>query len=198
MTRQFAAPQIRNVATLVGNIAHRSPVADSAPYLTVMDATLELMGRSGVRFVPAYEFFQGRGHGRLAADEIITRVVIPLPAQGETVRLYKISKRKEMDTSTFRAGIRLASRGGAVERARLAFSGVGPTVRRLTATEAFLTGEGFTEATFREAGHRARAESEQTCRTQGRDARLTLAENILLKFYFDCAHGRCEEAAVAR
>ena len=197
LTRQFAAPQIRNVATLVGNVAHHSPVADSAPYLAVMGAELELAGRSGERTVDAYEFFRDTGRARLTSDEIITRVIIPLPAPGEQVRLYKISKRKEMDTSTFRAGVRIAPSGGLIARARLAFSGVGPSVRRLTETEAFLAGQPFDEATFREAGRRARAECEATCRAQGRDARLTLAENILLKFYFDCAGGRREEAGIA-
>jgi xanthine dehydrogenase small subunit len=58
LTHQFAAPQIRNMATLVGNIAHRSPAADSTPYLAVMGAKLEVAGRSGARFVDAYEFLQ--------------------------------------------------------------------------------------------------------------------------------------------
>jgi xanthine dehydrogenase small subunit len=196
LTHRFASSQVRNVATLVGNIAHRSPVADSASYLAVMGAELEVASRSGTRRIDVSEHFQ---KPLLNGDEIITRVLIPLPGRGEIVRLYKISKRKEMDTSTFRAGIRIAMQGGAIVRASLAFSGVGPAVRRLPETEAFLVGKAFAESTFREAGRRARLEVEKGFPSSRRanDARPILAENILIKFFLDeASHGR-EEAGVA-
>jgi xanthine dehydrogenase small subunit len=198
VTRLFASPQIRNVATLVGNVAHASPIADSTTYLVIAGADVELISARGVRWVDIEAFHRGSKVTDIAPDEIITRVVIPLPAPGELVKLYKISRRKEMDISTFRAGIRIAADGGTIARAVIACSGVATTVRRLRDTEAFLRGRPLTEATFREAGRRARAEVEPISDVRGsRDHRLQLAENILLKFFFDRVEGRAREVAHA-
>ena len=184
VTRHFASPQIRNVATFVGNVAHGSPIADSVSFLHIVDARLDLIGSRGTRSVAVGDFFTGYRETVLAADEILARVVVPLPGPDELVSLYKISKRKEMDISTFRAAIRVRESGGRIERAALAFAGVGPKVLRLPETEAYLAGRSFAEATFREAGRRARAEVEPISDVRGsRDFRLILAENVLLKFF---------------
>jgi xanthine dehydrogenase molybdopterin binding subunit/xanthine dehydrogenase small subunit len=184
LTLRFGSPQIRNVATLVGNIAHGSPVADSLCLLLIVGAQLELIGARGTRRVGIDGFYRGPKQTVLAADEFITWVLIPLPPRDEIVKLYKISKRKEMDVSTFRAAIRVARKGDTIGSAAIAYSGVGPTARRLPQTEAFLAGRPFSEATFREAGKRARAEVEPISDVRGsRDFRLQLAENVLLKFY---------------
>ncbi len=110
------------------------------------------------------------------------------------MRLYKVSKRKEMDISTFRAAVRVREDAGRIAGAAIAFAGVGPRVLRLAETEAFLAHRPFDEATFREAGRVARGEIEPISDVRGsRDFRLILAENVLLKFYFDCAGVDVEE-----
>ena len=193
VARHFASPQIRNVATFLGNMAHGSPIADSVSFLHVVEARLELVGPRGTRSVAVGEFFIGYRETILAADEIISRVVVPLPGPGERVGLYKISKRKEMDISTFRAAIRVRESKGRIDRAALAFAGVGPKVLRLPETEAYLKGKPFAEATFREAGRRARAEIEPISDVRGsRDFRLILAENVLLKYFRESVEGERE------
>jgi len=188
LTQRFGSPQIRNVASVVGNIAHGSPVADSLCFLMVVEAELELVSTRGARTLLIGEFYRGPKQTQTGTDEIITRVKIPLPARDEIVKLYKISKRKEMDVSTFRAAIRIARRGDSIGSAAIACSGVGPTVRRMTETETFLAGRPFSLATFREAGRRARAEIEPISNVRGSsDYRLQLAENILAKFYHEAA-----------
>lgn len=197
--RHFASPQIRNVATFVGNVAHGSPIADAVGFLHVAGASLELVGPRGSRIVPIGDFFTGYRQTVLAPDELIARVVVPLPEPGESVRLYKVSKRKEMDISTFRAAIRIRADGDTIGRAAIAYGGVGPKVLRLPATEAYLVRRPFEEETFREAGRRACAEVEPITDVRGsRDFRLILAENVLLKFYHDCTGERRGEAAHAR
>jgi xanthine dehydrogenase small subunit len=184
---RFGSPQIRNVSTLVANVAHGSPVADSLPFLLVMDAELELVGRAGSRRVKVNGFYKGYKIKDLAPDEIITRVLIPLPAADELLKLYKISRRNDLDIATFGAAIRLRRAGNVLTRAYLAYSGVGPTVVRLPATEAYLQGKLFAEETFREAGRLARTEIQPISDVRGsRDSRLLLAENILSKFYSNC------------
>ncbi len=188
LTKRFGSPQIRNVASVVGNVAHGSPVADSLCFLMVVEAELELVSNRGARTVKIGEFYRGPKQTQLGPDEIITRLRIPLPARGEIVKLYKISKRKEMDVSTFRAAIRISQQGDSIGSAAIAYSGVGPTVRRMTETESFLVGRPFSLATFREAGQRARAEIEPITNVRGSsDFRVQLAENILAKFYHEAA-----------
>ena len=81
LTQRFGSPQIRNVATLVGNIAHGSPVADSLCLLLIVGAELELVSARGTRRVAIEDFHRGPEADRSSrADEIITRVLIPLPA----------------------------------------------------------------------------------------------------------------------
>jgi xanthine dehydrogenase small subunit len=184
---RFGSPQIRNVSTLVGNVAHGSPIADSLPFLLVMDAELELIGPRGSRRPKINGFYKGYKTKDLAPDELITSVFIPLPAPDERLRLYKVSRRNDLDIATFGAGIRLQTSDDVIARAWVAFSGVAPTVVRLPGTEAFLEGQTMSEETFREAGRLARSEIQPISDVRGSaNFRQLLAENILLKFYFDC------------
>ncbi len=186
LTERFGSPQVRNVATVVGNIAYGSPVADSSCLLLVMGAELELASARGVRRALIADFHTGPNETTISPDEIITHLRIPLPARDEIVKLYKISKRKEMDVSTFRAAIRVALREKAIASAAIAYSGIAPTARRLGRTESFLIGKPFLERTFRDAGRVARDEIEPISDVRGsRNFRWRLAENVLLKFYHD-------------
>ena len=179
----------------MGNIAFGSPVADSLCALLVLGAELELAGPGGVRRVQVDGFHVGPRQTSLAPEELITKVIIPLPAANELVKLYKISKRKEIDTSTFRAAIRIEERGGLIRAAAIAFSGVGPTAARLPRTEQFLVGQAFAESTFRQAGEVARSEVEPISDVRGKsEYRLQLAENILLKFFHETSVALPEEA----
>jgi xanthine dehydrogenase small subunit len=183
---RFGSPQIRNVSTLAANIANGSPIADSLPLLFIMDAELELASEHGRRRIKINDFFRGYKIKDLAPDEIITQVFLPLPAPDELLKLYKVSKRNDLDIATFAAGIRVKQAGNIITRAFIAYSGVAPTVVRLTQTEAFLQGKLLAEEVFQQAGDLARREIKPISDVRGsRDFRLQLAENILMKFYFD-------------
>ena len=193
---RFGSPQIRNVSTLVANVAHGSPIADSVPFLFITDADLELVSQRGSRRVPVNNFYKGYKIKDLAADEIITRVFIPLPGPDDLLKLYKVSRRNDLDIATFGAGIRVKRADDIITGAFIAYSGVAPTVVRLPRTEAFLQGKAFSEETFQQAGREASREIEPISDVRGsREFRLQLAENILLKFYYDCAGEELEEAA---
>ncbi len=81
LTQRFGSPQIRNAGTLVGNIAYGSPVADSLCFLLISGAELEVAGSGGRRRVRVEGFHRGPRQTMLAQDEIITKVVIPLPGR---------------------------------------------------------------------------------------------------------------------
>ena len=196
---RFGSPQIRNVSTLAGNVAHGSPIADSLPFLFITDAALEVVSQRGTRRLSVNDFYKGYKIKDLAADEIITRVFIPLPAPDELLKLYKVSRRNDLDIATFGAGIRVKKDGNIIRRAFIAYSGVAPMVVRLPSTETFLQGKPFVEETFQQAGQEARREINPISDVRGaRDFRLQLAENILRKFYYDCAGAELEEAEMAR
>lgn len=181
----FGSPQIKNVGTLAGNIANASPIADTLPFLYVMEASLELTGTAGRRTVPISSFYKGYKTLDLGPDELITRIRIPLRRDGETLRLYKVSKRRHLDISSFTAAIRMRL-GERIESARIAYGGVGPVVLRLPRTEQFLTGKRPTLESFEAAGEIARNEIAPISDVRGSaDFRRQLASNILKKFYYE-------------
>ncbi|HEV7922197.1 MAG TPA: FAD binding domain-containing protein [Thermoanaerobaculia bacterium] len=180
----FGSPQIRNAGTLAGNIANGSPIADTLPYLFVSDAELELTGTEGTRRVPVNQFYLGYKKFDLQPDELITRVFVPVVR--DTLRLYKVSRRRDLDISAFTAAFRVTVDGGSIATARIAYGGVGPVVLRMAKTEAALLGKPATLATFEAAAPIARAEVTPISDVRGsRDYRLQLAENILSKFWWD-------------
>ncbi|HXI11987.1 MAG TPA: FAD binding domain-containing protein [Thermoanaerobaculia bacterium] len=181
----FGAPQIRNAGTLAGNIANGSPIADTLPFLYVMGASVELTGTAGVRRIGIESLYLGYRKLDLRPDEIITRIFLPLPAAGEILELYKVSKRRHLDISTITAAIRLGQSRDGVTEARIAFGGVGPTVVRLRATEQFLIGKTISRETLRAAGAIAREEISPISDVRGSaDFRRQLTQNIFSKLYF--------------
>jgi xanthine dehydrogenase small subunit len=182
----FGSPQIKNAGTLAGNVANGSPIGDTLPFLLVSGASLELTGTAGTRIVPIESFYLGYRKFDLRADEIITRIVIP-PVD-DTLRLYKVSRRKDLDISAFTAAIRLRVVDGTIEGARVAYGGVGPIVLRLPKTEQFLSGKPLRLDTFERAGSIAASEVTPISDVRGsRDYRLLLAENVMSKFWYDVA-----------
>jgi len=182
----FGGPQIRHVGTLGGNIVNGSPIADSLPLLFVLEATLELESASGTRVVPIDRFYTGYKQLDLAADELLVKVRMALPAAHDVLRLVKVSRRRDLDISTFTAAILVRRDGERIATARVAYGGVGPTVIRMRATEAALAGQPFTEETFRRAGEVAAGEIRPLTDVRGSvDYRLALARNVLLKFFHE-------------
>jgi xanthine dehydrogenase small subunit len=184
---RFGSPQIRNAGTLAGNIANASPIADTLPFLYVTNASVELTGLNGPRVVSIHDFYLGYKKLDLRQDEIITRILIPLPQDGDTLRLYKISKRSHLDISTFTAAMLMKRTDGRIDSMRVAYGGVGPVVLRLKKTEEFLSGRAFAAETFSEAGEIARNEIAPIDDVRGsREFRLQLAENIMSRFFHEC------------
>jgi xanthine dehydrogenase small subunit len=182
----FGAPQIRHVGTIGGNIANASPIADSLPFLYVMDAVLELRSLNGTRIVPITSFYNGYKKLDLRPGELIARVRVPLPAEDELLRLYKVSRRRDLDIASFTAAIRMRLDGETIFEAAIAFGAVGPTVIRARKTEEFLRGQTLDEVTMQQAGDVAVAEISPISDVRGAaDYRDQLTRNILLKFYHE-------------
>src|SRR5205085_689516 len=105
MLSVFGSRQIRNRATLGGNLVTASPIGDSAPVLLALDADVVIASATGERILPLDEFFVAYRKTALQPGEILQSVVLPRPqADIQTHRrFFKVSKRREMDISTVAA-----------------------------------------------------------------------------------------------
>jgi xanthine dehydrogenase small subunit len=182
----FGAPQIRHVGTIAGNIANASPIADSLPFLYVMEATLVLACAAGRREVNVNNLYRGYKLLDLRPGELIAEVRIPLPEPRELLRLYKISRRRDLDISSFTAAIRIRLRDdGTIAAAWIALGGVGPTVLCARRAEQYLCGQPLTEETMSAAGIMAADEIMRINDVRGSaNYRRQLTRNVFLKFYF--------------
>ena len=181
---RFGGPQIRAVGTIAGNIANGSPIADSLPFLFITEAAIEATSRDGVRWIPIGEFYHGYKQLELRPGELITAVRIPLPPADDLLKLYKVSRRRDLDISGFTAGIRLRLAGETIQSAWIALGGVGPTVVRAAKAEAFLQGRELSEDAFRAAGEIAVGEVAPISDVRGSaEYRRQLVRNIFMKFF---------------
>ena len=152
MLRVFAARQIRNRATLGGNLVTASPIGDSAPVLLTLDASVVLATAKGERTVPLSEFFTAYRKTVLKPGEIMREIVLPRggPSRGLTRRVdfLKVSKRRELDISIVAAAFCVdVADDGTVRKARIAYGGVAAMPMRALKAEAALVGKKLTEPT---------------------------------------------------
>lgn len=194
----FGSPLIKNAGTLGGNLVTASPIGDTIPALLALEAEADLAGPTARRRVAIEQFYTGYRQTSLAPGELLTAVRIPLPRPGEMFKLYKVSRRKDLDISSFSAAIRLRRRpDGTVDDVRIFYGGVGPMVLRMHRAEAEIRGHLPTLERFHQAARAAREEVTPITDVRGSEAyRRTLAHNVLLKFWHerfapnsDCADG---------
>ncbi|OHD82384.1 MAG: hypothetical protein A3J97_16530 [Spirochaetes bacterium RIFOXYC1_FULL_54_7] len=171
--RDIASPPIRNRATLAGNIANASPIADMTAILIALDARLELRaaysegpsieasgnpnapdGKDSTRYVSLPEFFLGYKKIDLEPGERIRSILIP--AQPVLFNFEKAAKRARLDIATVNSAIGLTlGPDGTITAARYAAGGVAPVPLRLQDIEAALTGKKPSAALAREIGSMA-------------------------------------------
>ena len=188
--RVFGAPQIRNVGTIGGNLANASPIADALPFLFVCDATVEICSRAATRSININDFYTGYKQIDLRPGELIRQVRIPLPGPDELLRLFKVSRRRDLDIASFTAAIRLTLDGDTIAAAAIAFGAVGPTVLRAPDTETFLVGRPFLAETFAAAGDVAVGEIQPQSDVRGHEGfRRQLTRNVLLKVFHEHVQG---------
>lgn len=154
MLHWFAARQVRNRATLGGNIGTASPIGDLPPVLLALDATVTLASIQGDRTLPLADFFKGYRQTELQQGEIIKTVTIPKAiSKGAIKRLsfsYKIGKRGTDDISIVAAAFAIdLDLEQKIIHARLAYGGVAATPIRAIAVEQALIGQPWNLETVR-------------------------------------------------
>jgi xanthine dehydrogenase small subunit len=139
MVRRYGSVQVRNAATIGGNIANGSPIGDNAPALIALGAVLHLRRGAARRRLPVEDFFLAYGRQDRQPGEFIEAV--SLPARAPAFRVYKLSKRFDQDISAVCGAFDLRVEDGRVAAARIAFGGMAGVPKRAAAVEAALIGQ---------------------------------------------------------
>jgi CO/xanthine dehydrogenase FAD-binding subunit len=152
--------QIRNRATIGGNMANATPSADTAPALIALNATAKIASAAGERTVPLEEFFRGPGQTIMSADEIVTEITIPKTGPQLVGDYIKFSPRDMMDLAYI--GVAVVYNLAADRRCtgvRIVLGAVAPTPIRAKNSEALLEGKALTEELAEQIGAEAAKES---------------------------------------
>ena len=149
----FGSPQIRNVATMGGNVGNASPSADTAPPLLVHGAKVVLAREGGERTVAVEDLFAGPYRNNIENQELLLRFILE-PAGNRFTDFQKIGRRKSLAISRMSMAVLAASgKDGSLDFVRLALGSGTPTPMRMGAVEAFLTGKRPDRRTLESAGH---------------------------------------------
>ena len=175
--RNMASVQIRNVATMAGNIVNAAPSADTAPPLLVSGAEVRLVSKDGGRLVRLDEFFVGPLKSVIQPGEILTEFVIPLAKEPFGQAYWKHSRRKAMDLAMVSAAVHLELEDdlATCRRARIALGVAAPTPIRTPEAEARLEGRKVTAELLAGTGETSCDES--LCRDSPAGGSLVSAGN---------------------
>lgn len=153
--------QVRNRATLGGNICNASPSGETLPALLCLNAQLKLEGTGGERVVPVEDFFLGPGESAAAIGEILTEIVIPPPPDKSDGLYKKLALRRAMDLAVIGVavlGFFDLSRN-CFKDIRIGLGAVAPTPIRAKKAEIVLTGKRVNGDVIEEAASAASSES---------------------------------------
>jgi CO/xanthine dehydrogenase FAD-binding subunit len=167
----IGGPQVRNTATLGGNVGHALPAADGTIALLALDAQAEIASRSGLRRQPLSELFLGPGKSALTGgQELLVGFYLPLRSANEASAFRRVMRPQGVALPIINLAVWLRRQGDLIQDVRIAVGPSGPVPRRVTSTEALLCGQPFSLETqqraqallrettqFRSSPHRASA-----------------------------------------
>ncbi|MEW5919369.1 MAG: FAD binding domain-containing protein [Bacillota bacterium] len=154
---QLGSPQVRNLATVGGNICNAAPSAETAPALVALKSMARIVGPSGERQIELKDFFLGPSRTDLKQSEILVGLNINEPPQGSGNAYFRLSPRNALDIAIVNvaAYVKL-NKDYTFEDVCICMGAVAPTPLRATSAEKALVGETFSEKLMREAGQLAK------------------------------------------
>ncbi|NIR50445.1 2Fe-2S iron-sulfur cluster binding domain-containing protein [candidate division KSB1 bacterium] len=135
-----ASWQIRNRATLGGNIVNASPIGDMTILLLALDSTLTLKEGRNRRTVPLKSFYKGYKVLDKTPKEIVTEITFPLPGPETKIHFEKVSKRRTLDIASVNSAIKVQAEDGLIKDVHLTMGGVAPVPLFLEQTSEYLQG----------------------------------------------------------
>jgi xanthine dehydrogenase small subunit len=148
LAHRFAGKPVRSTGTLGGNIVNGSPIGDSMPVLLALEARVKLMSVNGEREVALKDFYLGYRKTVLAANEILTEILVPKFAQGARLFAYKVSKRFEDDISAVCLVMHINAVEGIAQDVRIGVGGMAAIPMRAALTEKCVNGATLNMDTF--------------------------------------------------
>lgn len=157
---QMGSPQIRNRATVGGNIITASPCADSVPPLIAAGARLRLISSNGDREILLEKFMEDAGRTGILEHEVLTKIVVPKLAEGYRNQFFKVGRRDSLAISVINlAGCLKLDYEGVVEDVKIVLGSVAPTAIRAREAEHILKGKKADTVLIRKAAEKAAEES---------------------------------------
>jgi xanthine dehydrogenase small subunit len=186
MLRRYGSEQVRNAATIGGNIANGSPIGDGPPALIALGATLHLRRGDEMRSMALEDFFLDYRKQDRRPGEFVAGVSFPERADG--LRCYKVSKRFDQDISAVCGCFNVTVEGGRVTSARIAFGGMAGVPKRAYGAEAALVGKAWSEATVEAAAEAMAGDFTPLTDMRASAAyRMLTAQNLLRRYFHDLA-----------
>jgi carbon-monoxide dehydrogenase medium subunit len=147
--------QVRNLATLGGNLCNAAPSADMAPPLLALDAVAVIAGPRGERRVPFADFFTGVRRTVLGADEVLVEIAVPAPGPRSGGQYLRHTPRRELDIAVVGVASQLTLSDGVCAKARIALAAVAPVPLRAHRAEQALQGKPVTPEAIERAAELA-------------------------------------------
>ena len=147
--------QVRNLATVVGNLCNAAPSADMAPPLLALDAEAVIAGPTGQRRVPLASFFTGVRRTVLGPNELLVEIAVPAPGPRSGGNYLRHTPRRELDIAVVGVASQITLTDGVCTKARIALASVAPTPVRALAAEQALVGQPVTPALIEKAAELA-------------------------------------------
>lgn len=188
LLHRFASMQIRNQATLGGNLANASPIGDMAPVLLAADAEIVLRKAGQSRTVPLAQFFLDYKKTLLTQGEYISHILLPAAPQ-PALQAYKVSKRLDDDISAVCGVFNIEITHNTVTSARIGFGGMAATPKRATACEQALLNQPWDQQTLERAMQAlAHDFSPLSDLRASADYRQQVAANLLKRYWLETQH----------
>jgi len=186
MIERIGSKQVRNTGTLGGNVGNASPIGDMPPALIALGATMTLHMCGQERTILVEDYFVDYKKTVLKPAEFIKSVQIPKPKTGQTLKLYKISKRFDDDISAVLAAFFIEQSNQKITNIRLAFGGMAAIPKRAPEAEAMLQGNSLNKSSVTQAKAALTKDFQPMSDVRASDKyRMTVAQNLIEKCYLE-------------
>jgi carbon-monoxide dehydrogenase medium subunit len=183
--------QIRNVATVAGNIVSAQPAADTAVILAGLDAQLTVHGKEGTRNIALQDSYTRIGQSVIDANnEVVVKITFKAPLHNQGTAYVRLAQRKALALPTLNVGVMLSVSEDKIEWARIVMAPVGIKPARATEAEYFLAGKKPSAAVFKEAGVLAvkNAEPRTSLIRGSKEYRLAVLPSLVTKALIESAN----------
>jgi len=183
--KRYGSVQIRNVATIAGNIATASPIGDTLPLLLSLDAKIVLQKKSNKTVLPIKNFFVSYRKTRLKKEQFIHSIIIPI-FKKNIFKAYKISKRFDDDISSVCASFNLEIVNKKIKSVKIAYGGMAAIPKRAINCEKTLVNSILSEEIFNKAKKTLEKDFAPIDDVRAsKDYRMEIAKNLLMKCFLE-------------